>query len=479
MSDAGGDFDFLVGGVSQGKILPPLGTLRLTGKSGFGDDVIKVKKVGQTVVRGVDVDQFESCQKLNIRGQWVTFKVTHYFSATNRSWSLPVNNVVPIAIKLGGVDSTTNQNTTHFFSFFNVKLSLDPLNLETPPGVICVRSNPVPFPTCPKYFRFAAEIVDQVNYGVTYVEEMFSTVDKFAVMSILPQSTTEAGLKTQVDILQDFNLGLSFEIDRGSGRCAISNISESNKHLPLPFSRTDEKGVVHQLTPEQFFSADSTTFHYLGERLVRNVPCDTFITRTSLVTDPTNIVTLEWYFAKDVHTYNDNTDQEKNLKIRIPMKLRKWLDDTSQLSQDTHIYDFDLSHLSLDLFRVENCFPGADSSEFKVSLPGVTPAVIRRKFSQFKGLSLVSLARAARVVLWRVVDLTFDLQKSDVIMSFRLLGAPPHAGDVVESSSPPLSLSSATKNLLWALNNGFVLKAYDPKTKSFSLPLSVKVISQR
>ncbi|XP_005111025.1 uncharacterized protein LOC101861776 [Aplysia californica] len=463
---------FMVGGVKDdAKIPSALGVLRMTGKSGFNDDNIKVKHVGQAVFRDMNVEQYESCQRWAINGQELVFKVTHYFSNAT-TWKLPSDQVIPIAMTLDGTGTVRGQSVQvkHTYSFFNFQFSVVPVQLETPPGVFCRREKVYPFPPTPNYIQFSAEVIDHANGAYTFLEEIFSTDDKFAVMRLQKSSDlgSDKGINKR-EILQDFTSGLSFIVDKKVGTCKVMNITQSNKATPLPFYTVQDDGKIKQLSPAKFFYAFGTEYHYLGERNVRGIMSDTFVTRTTLLNSqtPSNLATIEWYFAKHATTWNDNSKSYKDQKLQIPVKFRMWESDTTTYSTDMNIYDVDFTRLKLGVFDVRPCFPDSAKNHFQTVLEGATRDIVNRYRENFLSKAMFTIADQAQVLWWRVVGLRLDITQSQVLFEFDIMNQPPYAGDVEQSLYTPVSLEDATKNLIDSVRRGLSLMAYNPDTKLF------------
>ncbi|XP_012942628.1 uncharacterized protein LOC101855132 [Aplysia californica] len=457
---------FYVGGVkADGKIQEPLAMLRMTGPSGFPGKNIVVTKGNQGSIRGMTVDQYTSCQLWRVNNSQVeVVKVTHYFSAAD--WRFPDKKVVPVAIK---VEGSTRSN---MYNFFNIKFEIDEDKLETPAGVYCQRRKSYPFPPSPSYIRFSAETIDNLNSVTYYIEETFDVEGQYAMM-VMPYGSdysSDEGIGERT-IFRDYGTGLSFDIDNRLESCTPKNISDkSNVRLPFDFI---SNGQVHQLTADAFFYKGKNVYQYLGERRVRDIMCDTFVTRTALLTDSADVATIEWYFAKEgTKSWNDQTTFYTKNHFRLPVKFRMWTTDSELRSVDMNIYHVDYSKLIFGTIDLRPCFPDSSSNFVRLVVPGAKAAVVNSQIDSFKKKAVTDIAIIADVIWWRIADLKLYFDANDVVLEFEILDAPPFAGDI-SNPTKQTTLAQATQNIKTAVSGQFVLHTYDMSTDSFSKSFQV------
>jgi len=463
---------YIIGGSkSKGKIQEPLGVLRMTGLSGFpSGSQINVKKSNATM-RGLSVDAYTSCQYWSLGQQHQDMTVTHYFS-DNKTFT--DSRPVPVAIKVegNGVLKNQTQAMTHVYSFFNFKFSVDKNALETPEGVYCERRHAYPFPNTPNFIKFSAETIDKVEGNTHYMEEIFDVDDRFAIMTMQDaasySSSTGMGRRTY---FRDYRTGLSFDIDNIGQSCAVRNISDPTEaKLPYDFI---QGGKVHQLTADQFFYKANNTYQYLGQRNIRSIPCDVYVTKANLLTEPGPKATLEWYFAQNgTKSWNDDISFYKNGNYRLPVKFQVWPSDDLTQSISVNIYHVDYAKLRYGTFDIRPCFTNSPSNYIQLVLPNGRRSVVDNNIDTFRWQAQFSIATYAQVIWWRVADLQVYYETDDVILEFELLDAPPFSGDAPEVF-PTIPLSTATANIQQAVTSGMTLNAYNPTTQSFDKKLTV------
>ncbi|BFY99055.1 hypothetical protein BsWGS_02095 [Bradybaena similaris] len=463
---------FIVGGSKDNRIKDALGVLHFTGKSGFGNDEIQTTYLGVRSIRDMDVDAYYSCQKWSYGSQQAIVNVTHYFS--NKTWSRPDPATVPISIEIHGSAVIHNKvaSIDHVYNYFDFQPSVDATIFETPPGIMCQGRNvDVPFPNLASYIKFSGETIDGVKNDMSYFEEIYDSDDDFVVIRSQSELAygTQGGMN-EFTVIRDYVTGLSYTIDSSEQFCAIQNITAANR-LPVDF--INPQGKVQDVTPQQLFYADNAKYEYLGERNIRGILADTWVTRTNIPSFPNNEVTVEWYFAQsDVASWNDGSQYYIKGKYRMPVLMRVWLDDATLVSIDTNIYHVDYTKIMYGVLDIRGCYPDRPSNHFQLILQGAKELVMNTNIEQFKWSTATTLAKTAGVRWIRIADLQIYYAVGDAVIEFELLDAPPYASDISGPIFQSLSLQQAAQKLNNAVTSGSLyINVWDSVTQQISKPI--------
>ncbi|CAG5117682.1 unnamed protein product [Candidula unifasciata] len=437
---------FIVGGTKDKRVRDALGVLHFTGASGFGDQ-IQTAYLGVRSIRDMDVDAFTSCQKWSMPGGSAVVNVTHYFS--NKTWSRPDPQNVPVAIELHGSAVIHNQisQIDHMYNYFDFQTSIDATIFETPPGIICIgRNMDAAFPNLPTYIKFSGEIINGVEndvsrdhlLGMLLLQEIYDSDDDFVIIRTQSELAygTQGGMN-EFTYIRDYVSGLPFHLLIIQNKnveqwCAIQNITAAD---PLPVDYINPQGKVTDVTPQQLFFADSTEYEYLGERNIRGILADTWVTRTTIPAFPNQVSTVEWYFAKtDVTSWNDGSQEYKTGQFRMPVLLRVWRDDTTLTSIDTNIYHVDFTRIMYGVLDIRSCYPDRPSNHFQI-----------------------------------------------ILQEFELLDAPPYASDISGPIFQSISLQQAAQKLNASVTSGNLsIYVWNPATQKIDKvsPTSTIVFTQ-
>jgi hypothetical protein len=459
---------FIVGGSKDNSLRAPLEVFHLVGPSGFGSDIHLTRSTG--IVRDMEVDSFNSCQKWAFGGASAIVNVTHHFSSKN--WTRPDPPVVPVQIEIHGsaVIHGVVQSINNYYNFFDFQPDVDPTMFETPPGIMCQgRKVEVPFPEPPPFIKFSGETIDPSSGNVDYFEEIFSADDDFVVFSLQRVSNyqTTKGMDHQT-MIRDYVSGLSYTLDDNKQTCLTQNITAADR---MPFDFVNTQGKAQEVTPEQlFFNADAKFVH-IGERTVRNILTDAWVAKTNIPSFPDEEVTLEWYFAKpEVTSWNSgSTYYTQGHRYRMPVLLRLWHNDVDLNSVDTHIYHVDYTKVMAGALNIRNCYPENQSNFFQIVLTGASQLVVSTNIEQFKWSTISILEDVAGVRWIRIVDMKVYYDADDAVIEFELLDAPPYASDISGDPVHANSLAVATQKINDAVKNGkLILKVWDSSTNDIT-----------
>ncbi|KAK7494650.1 hypothetical protein BaRGS_00014048, partial [Batillaria attramentaria] len=277
--------------------------------------------MGQTSVRGIIVDYWDSCQYM--AGLTATAKVTWYFSS-KVAWDTQIGfKTVPVRMTAEGLYTDKDSNRVafnHQYEFFDFEDSLNPEDFTIPSGIYCLDriTSHKQFPSLPNYFSFQGESADNYQDIFTVVEEYYDNTTGLTGYFFKVDFTHLTGVNEYFE-LNDYNSGASYVIDRASDACTITSV----KSGALAFSKTVNSRTVRMETPHEFFEDSNMNYQYSGQTLVRGVPCDRWVGTTNKARGYENTtVTVEWYFASTSYsTWNTQYDLAGNL-YRVPMLYR-------------------------------------------------------------------------------------------------------------------------------------------------------------
>ncbi|XP_046580747.1 uncharacterized protein LOC124288277 [Haliotis rubra] len=291
-------------------------------------DVFKFSKkynvsyVGETMVRGIPVNQWTSCQVSPELHS--TFRLDYYFSRPGYK-SASGNEIIPIRFDINGqgsgswwgeiltekVSSTTclsasgefqgNQldnvatsgihNFSHVYEFsvFKPGPIKDMSVFETPRGVVCTgRKSSVPLPKLVDQFTLDVE-VDSGNQTPpqnmkAYFDYNFKMLRFDRFYSKDDRHQYGAGLITKIE---DYKTGLEYVIDRAEGNCTIQKMPEKIWRTVV--------GDPHNITmmhAQELLKLKDKSFVYQGVRMLRGIPVNVWANVTK------NNMVQEVYFMK-------------------------------------------------------------------------------------------------------------------------------------------------------------------------------------
>ncbi|CAF0773656.1 unnamed protein product [Brachionus calyciflorus] len=322
---------------------------------------------GTTIIRGIPVDIYESCQTIpQINAQ---FTAIYYFTRYN--YSMPSYNPeftrIPIrAIFKGTRDENFIQTDfTDVFDFydFRVHRSFDSVFM-TPSGVVCAnRKTTRQLPQIPKQYRFSEEITNQAM--TKYITNL-NYNDLFKAVRYQrrnPRQEEETFYSTDpLTIIHDYNIGVSFALNKYHRNCSISAISvlnfDSDKNFTNSLYDSDGSYVIRLKSPESFLLLDSD-YVYTGKRFVNNVPSDVYISDRS--TRNKSIIS-EFAFSSDDFIFHESNQIDKSIPVRL------WVKENEDVSYSS-FYDYDSLPQDYQSFDVSECFSDEREFDFRIKFP--------------------------------------------------------------------------------------------------------------
>ncbi|XP_041355472.1 uncharacterized protein LOC121373090 [Gigantopelta aegis] len=440
---------------------------------------IPTNYLGRVTVRGITVEEWESCQYWSDMD--ATMKVKWYFTVLTAKnvWHPAINvNQIPVRCDVQGVRWVGPGASYHFhhvYEFTDYRPGdVSDTDFEIPPGTFCPhRKNTKKLPTLRKAFSFSSEIVMPETKSITFLKEYYDFGSDVVRYDYVPPVNSPYGTNILYEV-HDYSTGVAYITDSVLGNCSVR---------PIQATSFDAKAVgpntVRIRTSREFFNFQNADYHYVGVRTVRGLKCDVWVARR---TDwPPGVAgvnsTFEWYFATPhVTEYIGYGSGE----TRVPIMLEV----TGILSgQKFHYifnyYDFDNETPLSWNFDISPCYNYTNSKTIQFALSGHYRDLIIINKEMFKSWLLMAIRDATnQISALRVSNIQVDIGNADIIVSFRLLGVAPIRGDVT-SPVKQLSLADAVDFITAAINSKkFGIKVVTPtvlREKVFlAKPFSVK-----
>ncbi|KAK7499407.1 hypothetical protein BaRGS_00009382 [Batillaria attramentaria] len=420
------------------------GQAHLFGASGalhFGD--APEMYVNETVVRGITVETWESCQysaPLN-----ATMTVTWYFSH-NTEWDMQIGvKSLPIrAVAIGKMYKFGDiYDFHHVYDFFDFEDSVRLYDFELPEGVVCLgRNNSKPFPSLPDRVSFIGEIIDFDFDTTTYLEESYDRLFKINVFRYKRDQDNQM-LKAVDRILQvnDFNSGVSYIIDTAESTCKIVELGSAG----IAFVDYMSHSKVQMKTPAQFFVDGKTNYVYGGLRTVRGMPCEVWVGRTDQVQGYTDQNVTE-----DHEDWNIGSENS-----RIPVMFRMWIPGKGQAVYDFNVYYYDRTTSQLINADISPCFHGTTRRRFTFDVDEKDHDDVFNNLANFKYALISAVSDFTGISQLRIGDIEIYYDVDVIHVSFDLLDKPPIPGDAVNMTAEN-SLTSAVQLYNDAMSAGYL-----------------------
>lgn len=404
--------------------------------------------MGQSMVRGIAVDVWKSCQYWDAFD--ATMTVSWYFSADNE-WDTPVGQAVPIGAHVKGAvwDTPTSAGRPfeHYYDIFHFRTgSLQPLPnrvFQTPPGVLCTnRINTKPVPSVPDAFSFTVEVVDKTLGTVSYMTEYYDSVNNFVRYTYRPSPRENSPFGTN-DLIEvhDFNTGVAYVTDKRHGNCTVTKIN-------LTFDGSKNGPTTLRLrSSREFFYFNSINFTYEGVNKVRNIDTDTWVgQRANYPPGVGGTSTWQWFFATD-NWFEINTGLNQG-GVPVQMNIDA---PNAGMSYEYHMFNFKNSVPDLLKYDVSACYVNRDRRKFLMKFPGQYTSVVDSNLDQFKYFVLMGLTQTMSISSLRVSNIQVFFDK-DIVVTFEVLDVAPIKGDVTKYK-PETPLATAANTLINKINS--------------------------
>ncbi|XP_059140052.1 uncharacterized protein LOC131928132 isoform X2 [Physella acuta] len=452
--------------------------------------------VGKSNSRGIDTQKWITCEYYDVYDlttvtEWQITDANSYTMSVNVDSVGENNPVLPISISVVSLDASFNEiradiDYTHF-------AHIDPKDraFQIPATMLCAGKPTTlkPLPTIPQYFKFKAEQVTLSNINgqrpdppsLTYtVVEYRKTLQIFVQEFISTPQRNSPNDKSYIRIVDDYNTGISYQLDLTSGACITSAIDGSRDD-----AYSDRNGNVRMRNSDEFFSLDSDKYQYMGIHRIRDIDCDTWATyMVDNAPDHLQNTLYIWYFA----TYDWMRSNGYQTPFTMPIMLER--QSTPQPgsgivnSLQYHIFEWTDSP-DKHVPDVSNCFSTNNTMNVEVFFSGRYDQFYLPDPGSFRQNFLGALVSATGLgSSLRIAEL--DVQpanNNELVVRFKLLETPRLGGDQrgVTPSQPPVSSQTIFSNFVNKVNGGsfYVDIGSNAKTTLYARPGSAAVTKNK
>ena len=277
---------------------------------------------GNATVRGYPADVFTSC--FYVQDIAATVYAVYYVLDETRFFSTGYDNQSVVLQFNVEIQSNTLPKQIFSYNIFRYVPNPNPReqrqSLETPAGVFC--TGRVPGLAVPKNIpdRVSSNIESsfpQANSSIFSTHSLYDIESEFTRFDVWypdPAGGTTWGHYTEI---HDFALGLKFQYDQRTHRCAVNDIDSNSADA---VTVDGQPNLLQMGTPQHLFLLDDITYQYTGEKPCRDrVFCHVWMGEKSLGNN--TVQRREWYWAFSVN--------DQILTHWLPMKLvlKKYVND--------------------------------------------------------------------------------------------------------------------------------------------------------
>ncbi|CAL1528240.1 unnamed protein product [Lymnaea stagnalis] len=401
---------------------------------------------GPDVSRGIATIKWWTCEYDEYRDattftEWQIVDPTKYRMPAIDSGER-TNPVLPISAVVTGVANHFQGNQTYFnyrYDFASFKrIQPDDDNFRIPANTLCLVKPQLdtPLPSMPGYFKFRGEQVVQVSTEsqTPNPADMTLTVEEYKkdiglyIQDVIstPVTVSADNDKSFIKRVDDFNTGLTYELDLESGECQVKVI-DGNSVDAINMGN----GVVQMKNSDDFFDLDPMSYQFMGLHEHRGIMCKVW---TAFFgpdqTSRPRYSLFSWYFA-DQDWMTSNGFRSPTV---MPVALEVTVGDKyTQFNIFEWATDEQEDHLDLS-----TCFDPKSTMNIEVHFNArydqfYTPA----KLGFRKGLTQSLFKFTNLKSTLRIADL--DVQPGDgniIVARFKLLDKLNITGDVVNITKP-------------------------------------------
>ncbi|XP_052257637.1 uncharacterized protein LOC127862517 [Dreissena polymorpha] len=398
--------------------------------------------MGRQEIRGILCAWWRSCMYWDILAS--NFTLDFFFTAQDSSftWVGPDNeNVVPIRAEIHGtqyipqVDGSNSKNFHHIYEYFDFRNAIwAPDDKFWPPqGVMCSgRRDPKPVPQLTSQYSYRLEIVDSVNAAVSRADIYYDFSYQLVRFDYRPSSAGYPYYTTNpVTQIHDYSTGFAYAIDKTQGNCSVRPIQNASFYASVT-QRPDTQFYIHMKAASQLLYLDNTTYSYEGQRTVRGMLCDVYISKRTDFTLPNISInftsTFEFYFWSD-----------SPINLTTPVQLVITTPDIVGYRETYNIYNWVPEDPTYNRFDVTICYDDNSQKSFTMEWPGSGGSSIALFQNQFVRAVTQTISRLTHVQPIRVQTPTFNFDSAKIYFVATLVDAPSPLGTVdYQSSNIPL-----------------------------------------
>lgn len=388
--------------------------------------------IGTDVIRDIPVNHWRSCGYNDFLE--TTVEIDFYFSIPDKWQSASGVSSVPVRSVIRHRESTTtlqpmetivwSETEEYDYLYYQEGLPADLTVFQIPEGIYCRnRPNGKTAPELGDYFSFKAEVTFSKDNVTGIINEWYdykAQVVRVDSENIPSPFIVTAGTLDPLQEIHDFFSGLSYNIDRVTGECHVTPIKISRD---FDVRYIDPNHVAIK-TPQQFFDLGNKNFQYIGQRSVRDIPCDVWIaTRSDFPPHSNESTTWEWYFSHG----NWKISQGSGNHIQRPLKIViTFVKNKAKIIYN--IFDFETKRPEITPFNVHSCYNETDIRYVRLNFTGPIflvsphPDVVRQSVH-------VALQKVMKVSLLRILGIQTVFDNYGLYIGFVLFGPPEVDGD--------------------------------------------------
>ncbi|KAK7096301.1 uncharacterized protein [Littorina saxatilis] len=299
---------------------------------------------GRSDVRGIVADTWSSCVFWPDRN--ATMSVFWYFTVT-QGWDtalgmsqVPVRCQVRGRVHSGGRARTFEHlyEVSEFYDYLDGGLQV----FETPAGTVCPgRKNSKAVPSLPPRFSYSAEVVDVEAQTSQFIKKGYDSQLKLGMMELV----SAVKPYTKIRIIDDFNTGASYTVDRQRGNCTMATID------PVGFDALHTNTGLRMRTAHEFFFDQETDYSYEGIRSLRQLNTDVWVGKKWWPPNNPSNSTWEYYFVTPEWQENAGLTSASKMPVSIHVTLGR-----QQVHQIYNLYDFRDDDPRIWEYDITSCF---------------------------------------------------------------------------------------------------------------------------
>ncbi|XP_070179018.1 uncharacterized protein [Littorina saxatilis] len=260
-------------------------------------------------------------------------------------------------------------------------------------------------------FSFSSKIVDAGTQHITYLSEFYDY--EMRVMRYELQSLQGSVYGTNpLSRVHDFNTGVAYTTDRVRGNCTATPITT------LGFdSESVDSAFVRMRTSQSFFDLTDRKYTYTGQRTVRDIECDTWITVKDDWPPSQPFEThWEWYFA--TRSWMESVGYQYEVRLPVQLRITAHNFDVSTLfafcfvsvcvcppfERIFNLYNYKKDQNNPWDFSISACFNSSHRKEYTLTIPGNYSQYVGVDQSNFQFFFTLAVTAHAQVSALRVAN---------------------------------------------------------------------------
>ncbi|KAK7441970.1 hypothetical protein BaRGS_00040552 [Batillaria attramentaria] len=245
--------------------------------------------IGETVVRGIPVYHWRTCQTWKVGGEVRAAFLLEYFFSKPTYYTATKLSMVPVRAVINGtavnvdsegktMDGAHNFSHVYEFSFFRPGPVEDDSVFEIPRGTVCKdRQIAKPLPTLPDQFSLSMEVYVAGTPRPPMTERMLFDYDFGLIQTdrYAPRGRGERFGLTKLTIVEDYNNHVQYVIDSFDGNCSISPMPEG-----LSTSGAGHGTHITMKHGQELLQFNHRKYVYQGQRTLRDLRVDVWANET-------------------------------------------------------------------------------------------------------------------------------------------------------------------------------------------------------